>query len=76
MANDKVQLTVKKLKGNKPSLEDMYLIDEPVKTQSKLDEVKEFLRDAGEDPRDYTNAQLRNMIRNGFQYEDDSWRTG
>lgn len=66
MANDKVQLTVRKVKGNKPSLEDMYLLDEPVKAQSKLEEVKEFLRDNGEDPHDYTNAQLRNMIRNGF----------
>lgn len=66
MSSEKVGITVKKKEGGKPTLEDMYLLDEPVKTQSKLEEVKEFLRDNGEDPRDYTNAQLRNMIRNGF----------
>ena len=66
MSNTKIGITVRKTKGDKPTLEDMYLLDEPVKEQSKLDEVREFLVEAGEDPRDYTNAQLRNMIRNGF----------
>lgn len=63
---NQIGITVKKEKGKKPTLEEMYLLDEPVKTQGKLDEVREFLVEIGEDPRDYTNKQLRSMIRNGY----------
>lgn len=35
-------------------------------TKSQINEAKEFLQSIGEDPKEYTNAQLRHMIEQGF----------
>lgn len=41
-------------------------VDYQTKTVSSIEEVKEFLVSIGENPRDYTDAQLRRLLQEGF----------
>lgn len=66
MTNTKVGITVKKVEGKKPSLEDMYLIDEPAKTESRLEELKQDLQDAGYDLSEFTRGELVRMLERGL----------
>jgi hypothetical protein len=58
-------ITAKKEKGHKPSLEDMYLIDEPVKLASRVDELKEDLLNGGYDLSEFSEEELERMVESG-----------
>lgn len=58
-------ITAKKQQGHKPSLEDMYLIDEPVKLASRVDELKQDLLEGGYDLSEFSEEELERMVENG-----------
>lgn len=62
MANDKVQLTIKKADSKKPSLEDMYLIEQPIKMSYRIKQYREQMEEAGEDTSDMSNGYIRNIL--------------
>lgn len=50
----------------KTPFDDMYLLEGSIRMENKLEEAKEFLKEIGEDPTEYTNKQLLHMLENGF----------